>query len=177
MTAPKDTGTSSVLPNAAPQPSGGWVRIALVISLAVNLGIAGVVAGAMFRSDGPMHSGRMVRDLGFGPFTEALSKDDRAGLRRAFLQKLPEMRNVRRAMHDDISTLLAQLRATPFDAAGLAAAFDRQNQRNAERLKLGQQLIFDLVVGMSDEARQAFAGRLEESLAKGPNRRDGPAAP
>lgn len=177
MTAPNDTGNASKSPTAAARSSGRWLRIALAISLAINLGIAGIVAGAMFRYGGPMHGGRMTRDLGFGPFTEALSKDDRAELRRAFLAKLPEMRDGRRAMREDLSALLAQLRATPFDAAGLRTAFDRQNQRNAERLELGQQLIFDLVVGMTDEARQAFAGRLEQSLAKGPKRRDGPAEP
>jgi uncharacterized membrane protein len=177
MTAPNDTGDTPIVSDAAPPYSGRWVRMALAISLAINLGIVGIVAGAMFRDDGPMHSGHMTRDLGFGPFTEALSKDDRAELRRAFLAKLPEMRDGRRAMREDIGALLAQLRATPFDAAGLRAAFDRQNQRNAARLELGQQLIFDLVVGMTDEARQAFAGRLEQSLAKGPKRRDGPAEP
>jgi uncharacterized membrane protein len=177
MTAPNNTDDMSKLPDVAPQPSGRWVRIALAISLAINLGIAGIVAGAFFRDGGPMHGGRMTRDLGFGPFTEALSKDDRAELRRAFLAKLPEMRDDRHAMREDISALLAQLRATPFDATRLREAFDRQNQRNAKRLELGQQLIFDLLVGMTDETRQAFAGRLEQSLAKGPKRRDGQAAP
>jgi uncharacterized membrane protein len=177
MTAPNDTGDTPMLPAAATPPSGRWVRIALVISLAINLGIAGIVAGAMFRDGGPMHDGRMTRDLGFGPFTEALSKEDRAELRRAFFAKLPEMRDGRRAMREDIGGFLAQLRATPFDAAALRAAFDRQNQRNVARLELGQQLIFDLLVGMTDEAREAFASRLEQSLAKGPKRRDGPEKP
>ena len=177
MTAPNDTDDETLPPGTAPQPSVRWVRLGLAISLAINLGIAGIVTGAMFRGGGPMHNGPVARDLGFGPFTEALSKEDRAELRRGFLAKLPEMRDGRRAMREELGALLAQLRATPFDAAGLRAAFDRQNERNAKRLLLGQQLIFNLVVGMTDQARQDFAGRLEQSLAKGVKRRDDPAPP
>ena len=177
MTAPNDTDDKTMPPGTAPQPSVRWVRLALAISLAINLGIAGIVAGAMFRGDGRMHNGAVARDLGFGPFTEALSKEDRAELRRGFLAKLPEMRDSRRTLREDLGALLAQLRAAPFDAAGLRAAFDLQNERNAKRLLLGQQLIFDLVIGMTDQARHGFAGRLEQSLAKGAKRRDDPAPP
>jgi uncharacterized membrane protein len=149
-----------------------WVRVALAVSLAINLGIAGIVAGVMMRNGGPMHDAAMTRDLGFGPFTEALSKEDRSDLRRAFLAKVPELRDGRRAMRKDFGLLLTQLREVPLDQAGLRAAFDRQNTRNTERLGLGQQLIFDLVVGMTDAERQAFAERLEQSLAKGPKRQN-----
>ena len=177
MTAPNTNGDMADKPVGAPQSSGRWLRIALAISLAVNLGIAGVVAGAMFRNHGPMQDGMIAKDLGFGPFTEALSKEDRGALRRAFLAKVPELRDGRRAMRKDFTALLDQLRAVPFDQSALRAVFDRQNVRNTDRLKLGQELIFDLVVSMTDEARQAFAARLEDQLARGPQRRDKPANP
>ena len=177
MTTSNSYGDTPAEAVPATQSSGRWVRIALAISLAVNLGIAGVVAGVMFRNGGPMHGEMMARDLGFGPFTEALSKEDRSELRRAFLTKLPELRDGRRAMRQDFSALLLQLRAVPLDKDGLRAAFDRQNARNLERLGLGQKLIFDLVVGMTDEARQEFAERLERSLTKGAKGREGAAQP
>lgn len=177
MTASNSPGETGPTPEALPKPTGRWVRIALALSLAANLGIAGLVAGAMFRDGGPMRDGMMAKDLGFGAFTEALSKEDRGTLRSAFLAKLPDMRDGRRAMRADFTALLDQLRAVPFDADGLRLAFERQNARNVERLEIGQKLIFDLVVGMTDDARQAFADRLEHSLSKGPKRRDGPAEP
>ena len=177
MTAPNNTDDKAMTPDVLPQPSVRWVRIALAISLAINLGIAGVVVGAMLRDGGPMHNANLARDLGFGPFTEALSKADRAELRRAFLAKVPEMRDGRRAMREDIGALLTKLRATPLDIEGLRAAFVRQKARNMERLELGQQLIFDLIVGMTDEARKDFAGRLEQSLAKGPKQHKAQASP
>ena len=131
----------------------------------------------MLRDGGPMHNANLARDLGFGPFTEALSKADRAELRRAFLAKVPEMRDGRRARREDIGALLTKLRVTPFDVEGLRATFVRQKARNMERLELGQQLIFDLIVGMTDEGRKGFADRLEQSLIKGPKRRDVQASP
>ena len=42
---------------------------------------------------GPDRDG--VRDLGFGPFTEALNREDRAALRQAFLAKAPDLRQAR----------------------------------------------------------------------------------
>lgn len=179
MTPPNFRGETSgpAVPDPASKPVGRWVRIALAISLALNLGVAGIVAGAFFRDGGPMRGGMIARDIGFGPFTEALSKEDRGALRQAFLTKLPEMRDGRRVMRADFAELLTQLRAVPFDVDGLRQVFDRQNVRNAERLQLGQNLIFDLVVGMTDDARQGFADRLEQSLTKGPNHRDGNQAP
>ena len=123
MTAPNDTSDKATTPDAIPQPSARWVRIALATSLAINLGIAGIVVGAMLRDGGPMHNANSARELGFGPFTEALSKVDRAELRRAFLAKVPEMRDDRRATREDTGALLAKLRATPFDVEGLRAAF------------------------------------------------------
>ena len=183
MTASDSADEGSSTPGLAPQPTGPlrpqgrWLRVALAVSLAINLAVAGIVAGAVLRDGGPMHSKMMTGDLGFGPFTEALSKDDRAALRGAFLAAAPDLRDTRRAMRADFKDLLEQLRMVPFDAAALRAAFDRQNSRTSDRLQLGQRLIFDLLIGMDDASRQAFAERLEKNLSRGPKRRGGPEKP
>lgn len=178
MTAPEPSegapfhAGSSHQPSGPAKPAGRWMRVAFAVSLAINLGIGGLVAGSMLRDGGPMKSRMLAADVGFGPFTDALSKDDRAGLRAAFLAAAPEMRETRQSMQTDFKDLLGQLRAVPFDPAALRASFERQNTRNADRLQLGQRLIFDLLVGMKDAERQAFATRLETSLSKGPKRRE-----
>jgi uncharacterized membrane protein len=170
MDSPNNAGNTDLTPK--PGSTGRWLRIALAVSLAINLGIVGMVAGAVFRNGGPQHGATLARDVGFGPFTDALSKEDRSKLRRAFLGAVPELRDSRKAVRADFAELLEQLRASPFDADALRAVFDRQNARNAERLELGQRLIFDLVVGMTPEARAAFADSLEQSLTRGSKRRD-----
>lgn len=165
-----DAGNRSGGAAPAGKPAGKGLRIALAVSVALNLLIVGVVAGAMLREGGPR--GRMMGELDFGPFAEALTGEDRAALRRAFVERAPDMRDMRRQMRADFQGLLAALRAEPFDAAALRAAMAGQAERMAERLQLGQELMVERLEAMSPEARAQFADRLEERLRHGP--RGGP---
>lgn len=142
--------------------SGRGVKIALAISVALNLAVAGMVAGAFLSGDGP-HKG-MPRDLGFGPFSEALSPEDRRALRKAFMDKAPDFHATRDASRAEFEALLATLRATPFDPAALTVALTAIQTRNADRLDLGRSLIETRLAQMSDADRLAFADRLEHGL-------------
>jgi uncharacterized membrane protein len=143
------------------------LRIALAVSVAVNLGILGMVAGAWFNHASPNGRGGDFRDLGFGPFTEALSPADRVALRKAFIAKMPDLREARRAMRQTQQDLLAALRADPFDRARLEAVLVTQSDRSASQLAMGQALLKDLLLQMTPEARLGFADRLEERLSHG----------
>lgn len=147
-----------------------WMRWLLVGSVTVNLLIGGLVIGRIIGHPDGERPG-MVRDLGFGVYNDALSKDDKQALRRAFLAKAPQFREARKQMRADMAGLLASLRATPFDPADLKAKLDKQNARTAAQLALGQDLIRELLLDMAPEARLAFADRLEERLRHGPGDR------
>lgn len=151
---------------ATPAKTGRGLRIALAVSVALNLLIAGLVAGAVLRDGGPR--ARMMGELEFGPFTEALSREDRDALRRSFLQRMPDLRDMRRQMRSDFNGLLEALRAEPFDAAKLRAAMAGQSDRMAERLTLGRDLLVERIEAMTPEARVEFADRLEDRLRRGP---------
>jgi uncharacterized membrane protein len=157
------TQTEEIKPKA---PNRG-LRIALAVSVALNLGILGMMAGAWFNHDGPAGRGGDFRDLGFGPFTEALSPADRAALRKAFIARMPDLREARRAMRQTQQDLLAALRADPFDRARLETVLAAQSDRSASQLAMGQSLLKDLLVQMTPEARRSFADRLEERLSHG----------
>ena len=161
-----DMITPSPLPS--PPPGGRKLRIALAVSVALNLLILGLVAGAVLRDGGP--HGRMVRDLDFGPFTEALTPEDRDALRRDFIRQAPDLRDMRRQMRDDFSTLLAALRAEPFDVEALRGVVANQGDRMAARLELGQDLMLARIAAMTPAERAAFADRLEQRLERGPKR-------
>ncbi|OYU40041.1 MAG: hypothetical protein CFE33_05590 [Pseudorhodobacter sp. PARRP1] len=150
-----------------PQGPGRGLRIALAVSVALNLAVAGLFAGSVLKDHedgGP----RGVREIGFGPFSEALSREDRRALRGALIAKMPELRQARHEARQDAQNLLAVLRATPFDAAQLTAVLEAQRVRMAGRFEVGQSLMRDLLVGMTPEARQAFADRLENRLQHDP---------
>ena len=155
-----------------PQPDrprskpGRGLWIALAISLAFNLAVVGLVAGAMLR-DGPGMRGAMVRDLGFGPFTEALSREDRRAMRESLFERAPDIREARRVQRADLEGLVALLRAEPFDAVAFAARMAEQQARMERQLRLGQEVLQERVAQMSPEARRGFADRLEAAVLRG----------
>lgn len=155
-------------------PFGKGLRIVLALSVALNLAVVGMIAGAALHGGGLMRGREGVRELGFGPYTEALSPDQRAALRKALFAKVPELRDARQQMRADMTAILAALRAQPFDAAALATLMQSQRQRMEGQLALGQGLMSDLLIALPEPERLSFADRLEDSLS---HKRPGPAAP
>lgn len=152
MAAPEKPAT----PEPAPTARGGrWITWALVASLALNLFIVAAVAGVALRHH------REVRDVGFGPFTEALTREDRAALRDAFMAAAPGFRDRRREAAEDIAGLAAALRADPWDAAAVEALLARQGARAEERFALGRKIFLDRLGQMTPEERAALADRIE----------------
>lgn len=151
----------------APPPagSGRGLKIALAISVALNLAVAGMVTGAWL---GGGHARGMPRDLSFGPFSEALSPEDRRALRQALLDRAPGFREARAAAQAEFETLLTALRASPFDIGAMQSALAAIEARNAGRLELGRSLIEARIAQMSDSDRMAFADRLENGLRRRP---------
>lgn len=153
-----------VTETAAKPPRNRW-RLAFFGLLALNLAMMGMVAGAVMRDGGPRE--RMIKDLAFGPFTEALSPEDRKELRQGFLAKLPDFRADRLAMRADALVLLGALRAEPYDPAALRAALDQVQGRMQARVAVGRDLLLERIDAMDPAGRQAFADRLEEGLRHG----------
>lgn len=165
MTDGPMTPAGPVPPSGAPR----WMKVLLAVSLALNLGVLGLVGGAALRGAGDR--GRPdVRDIGFGPFSDALSPQDRQELRRAFLRDGGNPREMRRLMRSEVGTLLQVLRTEPLQEAELRAAFSQFQQSGQERLDLGQRLLADRIIAMSPDDRARFADRLEEVMARGGKR-------
>lgn len=162
MSDPKGIPTPPPVTSTPTTPRG--VKIALALSVALNLGVAGLAAGAWLR-DGP-HGG-MPRDMSFGPFSEALDDADRKAIRRALLDRMGEFRGQRQAARAEFETLLSALRADPFEPAALTSALSAIETRMTERLDLGRSLIETRLAAMSAEERAAFADRLEKGLRRG----------
>jgi uncharacterized membrane protein len=158
--------TETPPPIAPGSPRG--LKIALALSVALNLAVAGLAVGAWL-GDGPRKG--MPRDLSFGPFSEALSDADRRALRQGLIERAGEFRTARAAARAEFETLVATLRADPFDPAAMTTALAAIEARNAERLELGRSLIEARLIAMTGEERQAFADRLEKGLGRG-GRRD-----
>jgi len=154
-------------PAQKPSPKRRGMKIALAVSVALNLAVLGVVGGLALHGgpDGP--GGMGVRDLGFGPFDEVLTPDDRANLRQSLVQKVGTLKSSRQQMMADGAAILTGLRADPYDAVALAAAMDAQAAHMTERLKLGNSVIRDYLVALPPQARHEIADRLEQRMRHG----------
>lgn len=159
-----DVSNTGSAPAAAPS-AGRGVRIALILSLTLNLLIVGVVVGSIL-THGGRNDPRRVLNVGFGPYTEALAPEDRAALREGFLKSMPDVLKRRSETRAEMARLADAIRAEPFDRAAVAAVMDDQAARIEERMQLGRNLLLDRLDVMGPEARRALADRMERMRAR-----------
>lgn len=141
---------------------GRVIRIALVLSLALNVIVMGVVLGAVFGGH-PMRPG-LRSDVGFGPLTAGLSRADRKALRARFEAAAPDFRAGRRASEQDFRAFAALLQADDWDRAAAEGLLAQQGARMAERLAVGRSILLDYVADMSPEDRRALGARIARAL-------------
>ena len=163
-----DPGTS-----AGPASSGGrWMKIALVVSLALNLLVVGIVAGAALRHDRYMRDAReradVPREFVRSPLLGALEPEDRRAVGRELMRDDGSMRENRAELRERFERLLAAIRAEPFNRAAVEAILDEQRAAGARRLEIAEGAVLDRLSALSPAARTAYADRLDRSLRRGP---------
>jgi uncharacterized membrane protein len=134
------------------------MRAVLVVSLTLNLLFLGFMVGAAVKGPPETRSGR---EASFGPLSQALTREDRRALRRAFLAEGAGSRDARAVQMAEIGEITTLLRADPIDEAALRAVLDRGAARASARQELGRKLILEHIVTMTPADRRAFADRLE----------------
>jgi len=147
-----------------PGGNGRWLRIGLIVSLALNLLIVGALIGAAFSGGRWHHDGPPRAEAVGGPLTRALSPEDRRAIARAIHAAHRRGDLPRGWRPEEFAGVLQVLRAEPFDPAALEARLETLNGQVGERLKFGQSLLVRHVAGMDAEERAAYAVRLETVL-------------
>ena len=135
-----------------------WMKVTLVLSLALNLLVAGMVGGAVLRHglrpDGHHPPGRT--HIGRA-YVQALERADRRTLWREMQAGRPDG-----GAQADPDAVLRALRATPYDPDALRDIMARQRQAGLARLRRGQRLLQERLAAMNDAERAAYADRLQE---------------
>ncbi|TMV40474.1 periplasmic heavy metal sensor, partial [Thioclava sp. BHET1] len=127
-----------------------------------NLAIIGIFGGlALSHGFKPPFP---ARDMGFGPFTGALTPADKKALFTELKTHRPELHAQRAQMRADLAQFTDTLKAAHFDAASYNAIMARLKARTVARLDLGQELLLHRLQGMSQAERAAFADRLNAEL-------------
>ncbi len=146
-----------------------WVKILLVLSLALNLLIVGMVVGALtgHRFGGGDAGSRIaLRDISHGPYTRALSVEDRKVIGEMMRKELGTDRENIPKLRQSYRALLRALRADTYDAAKVRHLIDEQQAFVVSRQQLGQRLMLERFSAMTPSQRRAFAKRLERVLAR-----------
>lgn len=159
------TGTDKTNGDKCPTRLGPWVRGLLVVSLAFNLLVVGVIGSWALRhggTHGGHHPSRL--DMAGGPLTRALNDEDRREIGEKMRGAYRNGGRTRAAQRAGFDALVADLRAVPFDPATVAARMSEQREGFRERFEMGQRLLLDHLATMSDAERAAYADRLEARI-------------
>ncbi|MEP5761654.1 MAG: periplasmic heavy metal sensor [Litoreibacter sp.] len=140
-------------------------KLILVLSLALNLVVGGVVIGAWLGGSQGEHNGhpRWIA----GPYGRALSDEDRREMRERFkLGAGAEMREQRKAMRAAGLEVVQALRAEPFDPSVVEAIMEHQGKLGTAQYAIGSRVLLEQISLMTPELRAAFAARLEQAFER-----------
>ena len=141
--------------------TGRGMRIVLIVSLALNLLIAGLVVGAVL-SGGP----KGHRDMRMPPHVRALAFEDRRAIGRGIRAAYKEGRLQRDAGRAQARQLALLLEAAAFDRAEVTRLVDEMEAAKQSRFEVAREVWLDRVEAMSVQERAAYAARLREGLAR-----------
>lgn len=148
------------------KPGRVW-RVVLVLSLALNLAVAGIVIGSVASGragDGPPRS----FDLGLGPVSRALAPNERRDIGRSLRQD-GVLRDF--DLRGRINGMTEVLTAEPFDPGALRLLMSEQSERIARVQARAQDAFIEQIVAMTPERRREFADQLKQELSKDRPRR------
>ncbi len=155
-------------PEAKPR-AGRGLRIALFLSLALNVLVVGVVGGAMLRNDGPPARRAEIAtafDAGIGPYSLAMTREQRRSLGNRIGDYEHDFDRNRDETRAFVNEFLATLRTAPFDATRLADLITRMQAGLSQRQQIGSQALLAEIAAMSDAERVVFAEKLENALRR-----------
>ncbi len=159
-------------PEKRPGGMRPWLKVVLFASLALNVAVAGIVIGAAVKFGPPGGPRPPRQELIVGPYTHALSKEDKVRIGKQLRREYTDGQLPTRAQRAaEFELVLRTLRAVPYDAAALKEIMMQQLRSGAYRQELGQRLLLERLSGMSDAERAAYADRLEEGLRRPPHPR------
>ena len=139
----------------------GWVKAVFVLSVTLNLLVAGVVVGGFLGTE--RHPPRPpAGDVTLGPLGDAFSREDRDAMRRAAERSGTDFGSMRTAFRADMDRLIAALSADPWDETAVRNELAGMRARTLRRMELGEQVMLERLETMTPEDRKAYAARLRD---------------
>lgn len=148
--------------------SPAWMKILLVLSLAGNLAVLGVVFGHSLRdSEHRTRGSERVIDWIIGMVPEG-----RRDLAVAHFDAVRERIGAARAQRSErLPAVIAAMQAEPFDPASLDAALDAMFDRDTSGRTIVRESLISMLDQFTPEERVFFAANFEQRLSKRDDRR------
>ncbi len=135
------------------------MKILLAASLGLNMLVIGAVGGMIYRG-GPLSGPPGARDTAYGPYTRALSHEDRKAIGQSMRRELGDFRQNLPKVRAAFTALRTALTAEVYDSALVHRLVKEQQASGMLRQQVGQRLLLERLDAMSAEERGAFAKRL-----------------
>jgi len=144
-----------------PQAKGTprWIKIALIVSLAVNLGIAGVIGGAVLRAHDAMRN-NIEAPEGVAMLARAMPAQHQRALRHDMRMRRGELRPDREELRSLRNRFVVALRAEPFDIDAVNGVFADQREMLSNMTAAGHDSVIEQIRKMSPQDREKYIRRL-----------------
>lgn len=131
-------------------------KILLGVSLGLNMLVVGAAGGMLFHNDGPDR----FRDAAYGPYTRALSHEDRKAIGVALRKEVGSFRQNQPKIRASYAALKTALTADVYDSELVHRLIIEQQALGMKRYKIGQRLLLARLDAMSQKDRRKFAEHL-----------------
>jgi uncharacterized membrane protein len=144
--------------------TGRWVKVLLAVSLGLNMLVLGAVGAMVYTHRSDAQQPRDLREASYGPYSRALSPQDRKIIGEALRREAGSLRENLPKIKETFQALILALQAEDYDRDAVHGLIAEQQALGLKRQQVGQRLLLERLDSMTVEERRAFAKRLQRTL-------------
>lgn len=146
--------------------TGRWVKVLLAVSLGLNMLVLGAIGARLYTHRGDALQPHNMREASYGPYSRALSPQDRKIIGEALRREVGSLRENLPQIRETFQALILALQAEDYDRDAVHGLIAEQQAMGLKRQQVGQRLLLERLDSMTVEERRAFAKRLQRTLRR-----------
>ncbi|MFK7943317.1 MAG: periplasmic heavy metal sensor [Paracoccaceae bacterium] len=144
-----------------------WMKLALIVSLMLNVAVVGIYAGFSMQDKRTGESGNRQVDW----ILRLVPEDRRDFTKAQFGEVRDQLRSLREERRAKLDEIVSTVRTEPFDADALSVVLEGRRGANLQTKALVHERLIELMAEFSPAERAVFAERLEERVTRWRERR------
>ena len=136
-----------------------WMKITLVVSIAINLGIAGVIGGAALRAP-EIQRNNIEAPEGVAMLARAMPPAHQRELRENLRTRRDDLRPDRQELNKLRDRFILALRVDPFDIEAVNEVFADQREMLSDLTAAGHDSVIEQIRTMTPRDREIYIRRL-----------------